>query len=66
MTTAQTAIKLLEAMRGCGFTLNLNGDSLEVKQARWIDDDLKHLITIHKTDLIKILESEVQVTERPA
>ncbi len=66
MTTAQTASELLEDMRGCGFTLSLNGDSLEVKQARWIDDDLKHLITIHKADLMQLLKSEVQITELQA
>lgn len=33
---------------------------LEVKQKRWIDDDLADLIKTHKTDLIKILESEVK------
>ena len=46
-------------MRGCGFTLNLVGDMLEVKQARWIDDDLADLIRTHKAGLIKLLESEI-------
>ena len=59
MTTTQTANELLDAMRGCGFTLNLEGDMLAVKQARWIDDELADLIKTHKTDLIKILESEL-------
>jgi hypothetical protein len=60
MTTIRTAYELLIAMRGCGFTLNLNGDMLEVKQKRWIDDDLEDLIRTNKTDLIKLLESEVK------
>ena len=59
MTTIRTAEELFHAMRGCGFTLNLVGDSLEVKQARWIDDELAELIKIYKIGLIKILESEV-------
>lgn len=58
MTTIQTANELLVAMRGCGFTINLDGDTLLVGQLRWIDDELADLITRHKTDLIKILESE--------
>ena len=58
MTTPQTANELLDAMRGCGFTINLSGDSLEVRQARWIDDEMAGLITRHKTDLIRILEKE--------
>lgn len=60
ITTTQTAIELLEAMRGCGFTLSLDGNTLEVKQARWIDDDLADLIKTHKNELIKIIESEVK------
>lgn len=59
MTTTQTANELLDAMRGCGFTLNLVGNTLEVKQARWIDEELAALITTHKTDLIRLLESEI-------
>ena len=59
MTTTQTANELLVAIRGCGFTLNLVGDMLEVKQARWIDNELADLITTHKAGLIKLLESEV-------
>ncbi len=59
MPTTQTANELLVAMRGCGFTINLDGNTLEVKQARWIDDDLAALIRTHKVSLIKILESEI-------
>lgn len=59
MTTPRTANELLDAMRGCGFTLNLVGNTLEVKQARWIDHDLAGLIKTHKIGLIKLLESEV-------
>ena len=59
MTTTQTANELLDAMRGCGFTLNFDGDMLEVKRACWIDDELANLIRTHKAGLIKLLESEV-------
>lgn len=59
MATPQTASELLDAMRGCGFALNFDGEMLEVKQARWIDDELAHLIKTHKAGLIKLLESEV-------
>lgn len=58
MTRIQTANELLGAMRDCGFTINLDGDTLLVRQNQWIDDELADLITRHKTDLIKILESE--------
>ena len=58
MTTLKTAGELLEVMRGCGFTLELNGDYLDVRQARWIDDELTGLITQYKAGLIKILEKE--------
>ena len=58
MTTLKTAGELLEVMRGCGFTLELNGDYLDVRQARWIDDELAGLITQYKAGLIKILEKE--------
>ena len=60
MTTTQTASELLAAMRGCGFTLNLDGKMLEVKQARWIDNELADLIKTHKIEIIKLLESELQ------
>lgn len=59
MHIINNANDLLKAMRGCGFTLNLVGDMLEVKQARWIDDDLADLIRTHKAGLIKLLESEI-------
>ena len=59
MCAINTAKELLDAMRGCGFTLDLDGDMLEVKQARWIDDDLACLIKTYKIGLIKLLESEV-------
>ncbi len=60
MYIINNASDLLKAMGECGFTINLDGDMLVVKQARWIDDDLADLIKTHKTDLIKILESEVK------
>ena len=58
MTTPQTASELLDAMREAGFAINLIGDSLEVGQARWVDDELAGLIKQHKAGLIKILEKE--------
>lgn len=58
MTTTKTAKELLGAMRGCGFTLELNGDSLDVRQARWIDDELMSLIKQYKIELMAILEQE--------
>ncbi|MDI1360860.1 hypothetical protein [Methylotenera sp.] len=64
ITTTQTANELLDAMRGCGFTLNLDGDMLEVNQARWIDDELAGLIKTHKAGLIKILENEAIIFTR--
>jgi hypothetical protein len=53
-----TANELLDVMRNCGFTIRVVGDSLEVRQARWIDDELADLITKHKVDLINILRKE--------
>lgn len=50
---------LLDLMRLGGYSVSVNGDSLEVSQARWIDEELAGLITSHKTGLIKILESEI-------
>jgi hypothetical protein len=53
-----TANELLDAMRNCGFTIRVVGNSLEVRQARWIDDELEDLITKHKVDLITILREQ--------
>ena len=53
-----TATELLQQMREAGFILTLNNNTLEVRQARWIDDELAVLIRLHKGGLIKILESE--------
>lgn len=58
MHIINNANDLLNAMRGCGFTVKLSNGFLEVKQSRWIDDELDNLIRTYKTDLIKILESE--------
>lgn len=52
------ASELLNAMRGAGFSLRLNGESLGVSQSRWIDDGLAALINTHKTDLIEILKKK--------
>lgn len=53
-----TATELLQCMRNADFIVTLNNNTLEVKQARWIDDELADLIRLHKSDLIKILEGE--------
>ncbi len=53
-----TANELLLRMREAGFTAKADGNSLEVMQARWIDDELADLIRLHKVGLIEILESE--------
>jgi len=49
---------LLDLMRVGGYSVSVNGDSLEVSQAQWIDDELAYLIRIYKDDLITILEKE--------
>ncbi|MDO9206518.1 hypothetical protein [Methylotenera sp.] len=59
MYIINNANDLLNAMRDCEFTVNLVGDMLEVKQARWIDDELAALIKTQKIGLINILKSEV-------
>ena len=61
MTTPKTAAELLNAMRDCGFTIHLNGDSLKISRARWIDSELAELITTHKKHLIELLEIEVEI-----
>ena len=46
-------------MRSAGFQLNvINGNKLEVKERRWIDDELHGLIATHKLALIQLLNSE--------
>lgn len=58
MTTIRTAKELLEMMRlGC-YTIGVKGGVLEVSPAFSIDDEMADLITTHKADLIKLLESE--------
>lgn len=49
---------LLDLMRVGGYGVNVNGDSLEVSQSQWIDDELAYLIRTYKDDLITILEKE--------
>lgn len=58
MCAINTANELLNAMREAGFTINLNNDTLEVRQARWIDDELADLIRQHKAGLINILKDK--------
>lgn len=50
--------ELLQQMREANFIVTLNSHTLEVRQARWIDDELADLIRIHKLELINILENE--------
>lgn len=50
---------LLDLMRIGGYSVSVNGDSLEVSQAQCIDAELAGLITSHKIGLIKILKSEI-------
>lgn len=59
MTTIRTANELLDAMRGCGFTLKLDSNVLVVTQARWIDEELAGLIRTYRADLIAILKKEM-------
>lgn len=42
---------LLDLMRVGGYGVNVNGDSLEVSQSQWIDDELAYLIRTYKDDL---------------
>jgi len=53
-----TAHELLLKMYEAGFIVRVNGGSLQVMQARWIDDELAELIRTHKSELIRIIESE--------
>lgn len=61
MSTIKTAYQLLAKMREADFTVSANGDTLEVTQARWIDDELADLIRTFKSDLLEILEREGEV-----
>lgn len=53
-----TPIELLEKMRNGGYVVTLNNETIEVKHAKWIDDELADLIRTHKPELIRILKSE--------
>ena len=55
-----TANELLQKMHEAGFTIKANGNTLQITQARWIDDDLADLIRQHKAGLLTILESETE------
>ena len=58
VTSINTAQELLDAMRGCGYSLHVNtDDALVVDQIGWVDDELSDLITKHKLELINILKS---------
>lgn len=54
-----TAYELLAMTRLGGYSVTLNDGVLEVKEARWIDDEMADLIRTHKAELIKLLESEI-------
>ncbi len=51
-------IELLKKMRNGGYVVTLNNETIEVIQAKWIDDELADLILTHKSELIRILKSE--------
>lgn len=53
-----TAKELLEKMREAGFSVEIVGSKLQVKQARWIDDELADLIRTHKAKLMTLIQNE--------
>ena len=60
MHPVKTATELLEMIRLGGYMIEVKDGFLEVKEARWIDDEMSDLIRKHKGELIKILESELK------
>ena len=60
MHPVKTATELLEMIRLEGYMIEVKDGFLEVKEARWIDDEMSDLIRLHKTELIKILGSELK------
>ncbi len=54
-----TAHELMMLMRKADIDLTLFDGELIVTPAKWIDDELADLIRLHKSELIKLLESEV-------
>ena len=57
-----TAAELLRSMRNADFDVSVNGDTLLVLPARWIDEELASLIRTHKHELVILLKSEPQPT----
>lgn len=58
MCAINTAAELLEIMLlGC-YKVQVEGGFIEVLPAFSVDDEMADLIRMHKTELIKILESE--------
>ena len=55
-----TAFELLDTMRSAGFIVSLFNGDLEVKQSRWVDNELADLIKQHKAGLINILKDNKQ------
>jgi len=60
MCVINTATDLLAMIRLGGYTIEVKDGFLELTEARWIDDEMSYLIRMHKTELIKILESELE------
>ena len=60
MHPVKTATELLEMIRLEGYMIEVKDGFLEVNEARWIDDEMSDLIRLHKTELIKILGSELK------
>lgn len=50
--------ELLQRMRNADFDVCVEGDTLLVLSARWVDDDLADLIRQHKENLITLLKAE--------
>jgi hypothetical protein len=50
--------ELLQRMRNADFDVSVEGDTLRVLPARWVDDDLADLIRQHKENLMTLLKAE--------
>jgi hypothetical protein len=50
--------ELLQRMRNADFDVSVEGDTLRVLPAHWVDDELAELIKQHKSDLIILLKAE--------
>lgn len=57
----EEVIKLIEYAEISGFSLTPNGDKLRVKNGTNLTPRLKHLLTVYKDDILKVLnEREVK------